>query len=111
MKFFAASALALITLSACSTTKIVEKEVPVTQYLTIHPEKPDLTLETVEWLYLPDQELLALTPEQFDTYNRNNVAIETYILKLIEGWKYYERSTKRPDERDESGSDGGTISP
>jgi len=83
----------LTALAGCQTTKIVEIEKPVPIYLTIHPEKPTLVLEELEWLYLPDEVLLALQPEEFDKYNKNNAALEAYILKLQEGLKYYEQAT------------------
>jgi hypothetical protein len=93
MKQFVISMLALTALAGCTTTKIVEVEKPVPIYLTIHPEKPTLELKELQWLYLPEQELLALDTENFDTYNNNNAAIEAYILKLQEAVKYYEQAT------------------
>lgn len=98
MKYLIASILALTTLSACQT-KIVEVEVekPVPIYLTIHPEKPTLTLQELEWLYLPEEELLALTPDEFDKNNSNWSAVEYYIKQLQESIKYYETSTRKPN--------------
>lgn len=97
MKHFVVLMLALTSLSACVTRiKEVEVEKPVPIYLTIHPERPDLVLKTLNWLYLPEEELLALTPDEFDKHNENNAAIEAYILKLQEGLEYYERSTSGP---------------
>lgn len=76
--------------------KEVEVEKPVPIYLTIHPERPELVLQELEWLYLPQEEMMALTPEEFDQYNLNNASIEAYILKLQEGLEYYERATSGP---------------
>jgi hypothetical protein len=88
---------ALTTLSACQTTKIVEVEKPVPIYLTIQPEKPSIDLEAIEWLYLPEQELLAVTPEEFDKNTSNWVKIDLYIKQLQASIIYYEQSTTKPD--------------
>ena len=97
MKYFVVSILALTSLSACVTRiKEIEVEKPIPIYLTIHPERPELHLEELEWLYLPQEQMMALTQEEFDQYNTNNAAIEAYILKLQEGLLYYERATSGP---------------
>jgi hypothetical protein len=72
----------------------VEKPVPI--YLTIQPERPSVELETLQWLYMPEQELFALSPEGLDTYNKNNSKLENYHLQLQEIIKYYENQTRAP---------------
>ena len=97
MKRFIVLTLALTTLVACVTrTKIEYVDKPVPIYLTIHPERPTLLLQPLEWLYLPQEELFALSVEDFDKYNSNNAAIETYTKELQEGIIYYEQSTTGP---------------
>jgi len=86
-----------VTLAACVTkTKIEYVDKPVPIYLTIHPERPTLSLQMLEWLYLPEQELFALSVDDFDKYNANNSAIDTYTQELQEGIIYYEQSTTGP---------------
>lgn len=98
MKYLIVSTAALLTLSACQT-KVVEVPVdrPVPIYLTIHPERPTVALEELEWLYLPEEELLALTPDEFDKNNNNWAAVESYIKQLQQGILYYEKATTQPD--------------
>lgn len=91
---------AVLPISGCITKEVIkEVERPVPVYVTVHPDRPSApNLNELEWVYLPEQDILGLNPDNFDKYRENLIAVENYIKELQQGWVYYKTVTSPPNE-------------